>query len=72
MADRLLVHKPGSVQAKLEAKEMALEVTDLEATMGPPIGRNQPPPRIRLGVQREVVQAAAATLLRANPCLMVA
>lgn len=67
MADRPLVHKPGSVQAKLEAKEMALE-----ATMGPPVGRNQPPPRIRLGVQREVVQAAAATLLRANPCLMVA
>ena len=72
MADRPRVHKLEPVQAKLVAKEVDLEVMDLEATTGPAVGRNQRPLRIRLGVQREVVQVATATLPRATLCPMAA
>jgi hypothetical protein len=72
MADRPRVHKLEPVQAKLVAKEMDLEVMDLEATTGLAVGRNQRPLRIRLGVQREVVQVAMATLPRATLCPMAA
>jgi hypothetical protein len=72
MADRPLVHKLEPAQAKLEAKEMALEVLVLEAATGPAVGRNQHPLRIKLVARREVVQAATAALTRATLCQMMA
>jgi hypothetical protein len=72
MADRPRAHKLEPVQAKVAAKEVALEAMDLEATTDQAVAHNQRLRPTRLEVQREVVQAVMATLCRVTLCPMVA